>query len=121
MRIFQSGINTLHISNQILREHGKFGTFRDVPLDANVRYLTWRAYDDLCDFNKSEDVSKFQDACRVISKKGDDFRVGILYAHGTYLFGKWCYQDGLFPKSVQRWIDKYDGVYDLLLLQVCNL
>lgn len=36
------------------------------------------------------------------------------------MFGKWCYEDGFIPKSVQGWIDKNDGVYDLLLLQVCN-
>jgi len=118
MKIFQSGINTLHIADSRLREHTNLKSFRDIPLDRIIPYLVDSAYRRLG--IKSEDISKFLDFCKETSKKNGGFKVGILEAHGKYFFGKWCYQDGFVPKSVQKWIDEYDEVYDLLLLQVCN-
>ena len=120
MKIIQSGINTLHVSNAILREYRTLQTFRKFTPEQLSSLLTWKSYFDLCDLD-SGDIDKFQSYCREISGKEDNFRVGILMAHGTYsLFGKWCYEDGFFSKPVQVWIDKNDGVYDLLLLHVCN-
>ena len=120
MKIFQYGINTLHIANSNLREEKR--RLRDVSLDRLISLLVYDSYARLGTGIEIEtgNYYKFLDFCRSISKKDSDFKVGILDAHGKNYFGRWYYSDGIFPKSVQKWIDEYDGIYDLLLLHVCN-
>lgn len=60
MKIFQSGINTLHVSNAIFREYKKF--FRDVPEDRYVSWLANKPYYDLSDLGDSQDIGKFLDS-----------------------------------------------------------
>ena len=121
MKVFQSGNNTLYIADSMLNEDRRIlKTFRDVPLERLISYIVDAAYISLGTGYEQENIGKFLDFCKSLSNKDGDFKVGILDAHGSAHSGKWCYSDGIIPKSVQKWIGEHDGVYDLLLLQVCN-
>ena len=47
-------------------------------------------------------------------------RIGILFAHGGDVGGKWNYynEDKSFP--IQSWINKMDGKYKALIMSSCN-
>ena len=114
MRIFQSGINTLHIANSMLKEERRIS--RDCSLEKLIPYLIDTAYRRL----GIENTNEFLDFCKKTTQRDNEFSVGILDAHGEYHFSRWYYSDGIIPKSVQKWVDENDGVYDLLLLHTCN-
>src|SRR4030042_3134830 len=121
MKVFQSCNNTLYIANSMLREERrKFKSLRDVSLERFIAYLVNSAYGRLGIGSDPENIGKFLGLCKSLSNKDGDFKIGILDAHGKYYHDKWHYEDGINPKSVQKWINEQDGVYDLLLLHVCN-
>jgi len=119
MKVFQSRNNTLYIANSMLREERRdLKSLRGIPQERFISFLVQSAYRRLgigCENDRN--IDKFIEYCKRITNKSGDFKVGILDAHGS---GKWYYQDGITKKSVQKWIDQHDGVYDLLLLHVCN-
>jgi len=120
VKIFKSGIHSFHISNSCLREERRgLKSLSRIPLDKFIAFSVDTVYVRL-GIGYEENQKKFLEFCKKFSNTGNNFSVGILNAHGDNFFGKWVYYDGLFPKSVQSWVDKMDGVYDLLLICVCN-
>lgn len=48
-------------------------------------------------------------------------RIGCLVAHGVESDEGWCYWNGNRCVSVQRWIDRYEKQYGVLVLLSCNV
>lgn len=120
MKIFNLGINTLYMANSMLRENRRnLSSLSKISLDKFVSFLVDDSYLRLGVGGYGGEQKNFLDFCKNLLQK-EDISVGILNAHGDEFFGKWCYSDGLIPKSVQKWIDKYDGFYDVLLIHSCN-
>lgn len=120
MKVYNSGFNTLYISNSCLREHKRIlKSLRKIPQERFIDFIIDSAYGRLGIGTEERNIEKFMDFCRKFSGK-KEINTAILEAHGYNCFGKWCYDDGLMPKPIQGWIDEHDGNYDLLMLQVCN-
>ncbi len=120
MKIFKSGIHSFHISSSCFREERRgLKSLSRIPLDKFIAFLVDTVYGRL-GIGYEENQKNFLEFCKKFSNAGDNFSVGVLNAHGDNFLGKWVYYDGLFPKSVQSWVDKMDDVCDLLLICVCN-
>jgi hypothetical protein len=120
MKVFHSGNTTLYIANSIFRQDRMMKSFKDVPIERVLDYIIKKVYRTLGIAGDSETIDKFLDFCQSYSNANGNFKIGILSAHGSMYFGKWFYNKGIIPRPVQKWIDENDGVYDLLLLEVCN-
>jgi hypothetical protein len=55
------------------------------------------------------------------SKKNSLEKIAILTAHGEDVKDSWHYFDKDNSSSVQRWINRMDGKYKVLILDICNL
>ena len=67
-----------------------------------------------------ENVPNYNAIVNAYSKKNNLERVAILAAHGEEIKFNWHYFDGDSSSPIQNWINKMDGKYKALILNVCN-
>lgn len=48
-------------------------------------------------------------------------RMVVLSAHGIVENYRWFYRDGQRKLSLQKWVDRHDGQYAMLVLSSCNI
>lgn len=67
-----------------------------------------------------EDIPNYNAIVNAYAKKNNLERVAILAAHGEEIKSNWHYFNGTSSYSIQSWINKMDGKYKALILNVCN-
>ena len=86
--------------------------------ELDFRAIIDSTLDSFLKFNK-----KIGELAMLYSEKQGLERIAILSAHGDYDYEKrrWTYRDNEKDFSVQRWINKNDGKYGILILHCCNV
>jgi hypothetical protein len=120
MKYFDLGRDHIYISNECLKEVRIVPSLKKLTEIEQARFCADSSYIRLGVGGYHAEKDHFLEFCSELTGKTDELSVGILSAHGDNFFRKWCYSDGLFPPPVQKWLDANDGLYDLLLLDVCN-
>lgn len=112
MKIFTIDDVVLHCSEDEIRETEEFTKDNFDP----------RIHIDLCLDSFLKKNSKIEELARLYSELNSLKGISILSAHGDYNFigKKWIYFDDKKQYSVQRWINKYDGKFGVIILQCCN-
>ena len=113
----------LEISNDLFSENCRLVGRKVASFKKFVHWMTTEAFSDLgVDCGSDYRLSEFLCFCKQVLKK-DNLRIVVLAAHGGSRQGEWTYADGFwFPKhrSMKEWLARYDGDYDLILIQSCN-
>ncbi len=67
-----------------------------------------------------EDNPKYNEIVKNYSKEKNLEKIAILSAHGENIKDSWYYFNEDSGSPIQKWINKMDGKYNALILDVCN-